>query len=67
MPRKRKERERKAERDAQVERARQLRERIAGLGGTPKPATPRELTDEAAMREYVEEKQQRRDSDEKDC
>jgi hypothetical protein len=66
MPRKRKEKARKAERDAQVERARELRERIAGLGGTPRPASPRELTDEAAMREYVEEREKPCDPDAKE-
>jgi hypothetical protein len=45
-----------ADEQARKERARQLREQIRGLSeGKPRPKSPRELTDEAAMEEALKE------------
>jgi hypothetical protein len=66
MGRNRKGNEGKAERDAQAERARQLRDRIGGLARKPGPKTPRELTDEAAMREFLDEKEEQDKADQKE-
>jgi hypothetical protein len=52
------------DRKAREERARELREQIRQLtGGTHKPATPRELTDDAAMKEAREEEARPCDGD----
>lgn len=43
------------ERRAREDRARQLREQIRGVTGNSAPKSPREITDEAAMKEFREE------------